>query len=267
TYFFMFVSSHCSAASYNLDALMQNLHKKNITFNLFEDVLHIDFGAQSDVFVFSYGCYVIWNSTKTLEDKTFSLCQEVASGTLNAFVRDQCKVQYSDNTKIHHEDDLIELESQDVYIRFSFSHGLAQSVKLKTFEQSVLKTINETRFLPEQIKKHGKTTLSRRKLSQLIGALFQERNSINLDCDLLDAPDFFWRRPNYEPYYLMSATYMDLHNRLEVLNKRLDTVHELHNFLSSELNHSHSSFLEWIIIILILVEVVLTVAKDILKLI
>jgi uncharacterized Rmd1/YagE family protein len=263
----MFVSSHCSAVSYDLDGLIQSFQKRNIPFNLFEDVLHIDFGDQSDVFIFPYGCYVIWNSTRMLEEKMFALCGDVSTGSLSASVSDQCKVQYGDSTKIHHEDDLIELESHDVYIRFSFSHGLAQSVKLKTFEQSVLKTINETRFLPEQIKKNGKTTLSRRKLSQLIGALFQERNSINLDCDLLDAPAFFWRRPNYEPYYLMSATYMDLANRLEVLNKRLDTVHELHNFLSSELNHSHSSFLEWIIIILILVEVVLTVAKDILKLI
>jgi len=262
----MFISSHCSAASYDLHSLITNLNNKKIHFTQYEDVVHIDFGTQSDVFVFSYGCYVIWNSNKTVEEKTLDLCQEVSNGILENSVKDQCKVKYGENTQIHHEDDLIELESQDIDIRFSFSHGLAQSVKLKTFEQSVLKTIKETRFLPEQIKKHGKTTLSRRKLSQLIGTLFQERNNINLDCDLLDTPDFFWRRPNYESFYLMSVNYMDLDNRLEILKKRLDIVHELHNFLSTELNHSHSSFLEWIIIILIMVEVVLTVAKEILKL-
>ena len=262
----MFTSSHCTATSYNLESLVDQLNYKKIFFKQYKNVLYIDFGTQSDVFVFSYGCYVIWNSNKEVEEKTLALCQNVSTNILEEPIRDQCKVKYGNTTEIHHEEDLIELESQDIDILFSFSHGLAQSVKLKNFEQSIIQIIQETRFLPEQIKKHGKTTLSRRKLSQLIGTLFQKRNNINLDCDLLDTPDFFWRHPSYEPYYLMSASYMDLNKRLEVLNKRLDTVYELHNFLSTELKHAHSSFLEWIIIILIMVEVILTVAKDILKL-
>jgi uncharacterized Rmd1/YagE family protein len=50
-----------------------------------------------------------------------------------------------------------------------------------------------------------------------------------------------------------------------VLYKRLDVIHELFEMLGNELNHQHSSRLEWTIIYLIVIEVVLTVAKDLLK--
>jgi uncharacterized Rmd1/YagE family protein len=44
-------------------------------------------------------------------------------------------------------------------------------------------------------------------------------------------------------------------SRVEVLNKRLDLIKELFDMLASELHNSHSNTLEWIVIILIVVEV------------
>ncbi|MDP2193137.1 MAG: RMD1 family protein [Alphaproteobacteria bacterium] len=261
----MYITSHCTASSYDMVGLSRVLEDEKIPFKRFDSVLYFALHDTTHVFVFAYGCYVIWNSHVHIQEQVRQLCQPVSQGILEHPIKDQCQVQYGQQTTIHYEEDMIELESQDTYILFSFSHGLAQSVKLNNFEQVISNIIKDTRFIPDQIKKYGKTTLSRQKLSQLIGALFQARNSINLDCDLLNTPDFFWKRPCYEPYYFMSAKYIDLNKRLDILNKRLDVIHELHNFLSTELKHAHSSFLEWIVILLISMEVILTVLKDIVK--
>jgi uncharacterized Rmd1/YagE family protein len=40
-----------------------------------------------------------------------------------------------------------------------------------------------------------------------------------------------------------------------VLSNKLDVIHELFEMLADDLNHKHSSFLEWIIIILIAFEI------------
>ena len=99
-----------------------------------------------------------------------------------------------------------------------------------------------------------------------MGELFIERNSINLHLDVLDAPEFFWEYPEMEPLYKMMSNYLDIKSRVEVLNQRLDVVHELFEMLGNELNHQHSSRLEWTIICLIVIEVLLTVSRDLLKL-
>jgi uncharacterized Rmd1/YagE family protein len=55
--------------------------------------------------------------------------------------------------------------------------------------------------------------------------------------------------------YLRVNKYLEVERRVEVLNKRLDIIKELFDMLASELANRHSYTLEWIVIILIMVEV------------
>ena len=159
--------------------------------------------------------------------------------------------------------DEIILNNRDVLTLLSLSHGLAQSVKLSTFEAAIQKTFNTTKHIPEDLAHWGKIPLSRREIRRKMGELFLERNSINLHFDVLDTPEFFWEYPELEPLYAMIANYLDIETRVEVLNQRLDVVHELFEMLGNELNHQHSSRLEWTIIGLIIIEVALTLLRDV----
>ena len=91
-----------------------------------------------------------------------------------------------------------------------------------------------------------------------MGELFITRNSINLNMDILDTPEFFWEYPELEPTYLLMANYLDVRTRVEILNQRLNVLRDLFEMLGSELNHSHSNRLEWTIILLILIEVIIS---------
>ena len=61
------------------------------------------------------------------------------------------------------------------------------------------------------------------------------------------------------PLYLRAAKYLEIDRRAEVLNKRLDIIKELFDMLANELHVAHSNKLEWIIIILIVLEVIFQV--------
>ena len=100
-----------------------------------------------------------------------------------------------------------------------------------------------------------------------MGELFIERSSVNLHFDILDVPEFFWEHSELEPLYRMISKHFDLATRLEVLNKKLDTIRDLFTVLVNELNHQHSSKLEWIIIWLIVIEVVVTLLRDVFEVI
>lgn len=261
----MLCTYHCQFVSFNLKKISTLLGREGFIHRFFDDVLYIEIGKDEDAFLFPYGCVVFWNVSKEKQHQILQICA-LEHPVLQEKTVDSCHFTYGNKTHIYEEEDMIELESNDILIRLSLSHALSQSVKLEVFESSVLKTIENTRPLTNQIHQKGKTFLSRSQISKLIGKLFEERNSINLDTDLLDIPEFFWRRPSYEPYYDQAAKYMDINARLEILNRRLDSLHDLYEFLSNELNHSHSSFLEWIIIFLIGTEIIITILKDILKL-
>lgn len=260
--------SFCTAESYQLAPFVTFLQNEGYVTEFYDDVVHIQKSQEDpkgDVFFFPYGCIISWGLDYASERQMLDLVKNFQVNPLESSVEDYSKFLIGEQTQIHEEADEIVLEEDNVLIKLSISHGLSQSVKLETFEASIKRTIENTRHIPQELAEKGKISVSRKKLAQQLGALFAERNSINLHTDILDVPEFFWRRPKFEPYYTMAAEYMDIATRLDILNKRLDVIHELYDVLSKELNHLHSSRLELVIIYLIVIEVVLVLLKDVFK--
>ncbi|MBS1689769.1 MAG: RMD1 family protein, partial [Bacteroidetes bacterium] len=149
------------------------------------------------------------------------------------------------------------LHNNHVFTKISMSHALAQSVKLQILERSVSNLLDATAPIQKELAQRGSVSLSKTEIAKQMGVLFSERYSINMHSDILDVPEFFWRRPSYEPLYLMTAEFHDITQRQNIMNHRLDMIHDLYSILSDELNARHSSRLEIIIIVLITIEVVI----------
>lgn len=263
-------AAYCVSESYDFAKL--HSHLSEIGFPPIacdRDSLYIKMSSSSerslgDVFIFKYGCVIFWGFNPEDEHRFLAEIAPLQHNTNIEVQIDTCYfvVRGGQETNIEEENDLIILEADDDKIKLSMSYGLSQSVKLAVFENSVDIAINKNKDLPDMLIKTGKILLSRRKLAKKIGHLFVERNSVNLHSTILDTPDFFWRQPRYEAYYNMAIEFLDKDRRIEILNKRLDVMHELYEILSAELQHLHSSRLEWIIIILIMIEVLLSILRD-----
>lgn len=234
---------------------------------LYKDVLHVAMQKDNhfcDAFFFSYGAAVFWGINKEIGLKI--LQEDVRNfeyQPIDDIETDEFTFAYSESSKII--EDEISLPNRDIVTMLAISQGLAQSVKLGTFETALQKTFNSTKAIPEDLAKQGKISLSRREIRKKMGELFIERNSINLHMDVLDTPEFFWEYPELEPLYMMIANYLDIRTRVEVLNQRLDVIHGLFEMLGTELNHLHSSRLEWTIISLIVIEVLITLMRDVFR--
>lgn len=255
---------YCTASSYDISRLFQHLQRLGAT-QLFRDVVHIqikeDKQNKGDLFYFDYGAVVCWGFEEDEEKQILESLKEFEKEPLAKMELDEFTYTYSDTIKI--EEDEIFLHNKSPLTKLAVSHGIAQSVKLSTFEELIQKTIAHTRRLPLDLAQKGKISLSRKEISRKMGEIFIERNFINLHSEILDTPEFFWEYPELEPFYRRTAHYLDVSKRVEVLNKRLNVVHELFEILSSELNHQHTSRLEIIIILLILIEVSLGLLRDV----
>lgn len=262
----------CTATSYAIKPFYESIrtsHKATLFRDAFHVALHKD-GLSCDAFFFSYGAAVLWGVSKEvglimLREIAFAYEQHYIHDRIhdNEAEMDEFTFVYGDTAKIF--EDEITLPNTDMLTKLAFSHGIAQSVKLGTFETRLQKTFNTSKQIPEDLADHGKISLSRREIRRKMGQLFIERNSINLNMDVLDTPEFFWEYPELEPYYKLMAKYLDIETRVGVLNHRLDVIHDLFEMLGNELNHLHSSRLEWIIIILIVMEVGLSLLHDVFK--
>jgi len=259
---------YCTASSYDIPRLYQALQKQGGS-QLYRDIIHTqtreERRTKGDIFYFSYGALVLWGFTEEEEHSLLSFVKEFEREPLSKIELDEFTFAFGESMKI--EEDEIVLQNKSVLTKLAISHGLAQSVKLTVFEEIIQKTIEHTKHLPIGLAKKGKISLSRKEISQKMGELFIERNFINLHTEVLDTPEFFWDHPELEPFYRRTSHYLDVSKRVEILNKRLNVIHELFEILSNELNHQHSSRLEWTIIILIVIEVVIAVLRDLFHLI
>ncbi|TAK74026.1 MAG: sporulation protein [Gammaproteobacteria bacterium] len=255
--------SFCTADSYDLLGLASFFKKKGYLTRIYRDVLHVtNLKRSGDIFFFNHGCFVSWGFKKTFEEKLLEYVKDFVIQPLSTIEADHFFYRSGDETTVDtHEKlrlDIITLDSDDPKIKFAISYGLAQSIKLAAFEEAIKDTIKKNSALPEEIATHGMISLSRRAIFKRMGEIFIARSSINLNIEYLDAPEFFWRNPNLEPFYIMMKKFLDIPSRVMALNQKLDVLQELLDILNSQVQHRHSSLLESIIILLIIVEILIS---------
>lgn len=255
-----------TATSYAMKEIIKALRLNTaVQTHFFRDVLFIemgtdDLGGHKGAFIFPYGVVVMWSLSDEEQSELLETVKPYEEGHYETYEKESISYTYGKKTEI--VNDTLTLSSAHINLQLALSHGLAQSVKLSFFEIIIKKMIDTTRVIPEQLSRYGKITLSRKEIRKKMGEMFLERSFVNLHLDILDTPEYFWEHAELEPIYRMIANHLDLSPRLEVMNKRLDIIHDLFEMLGTELNHQHSNLLEWAIILLIVIEVVLTLMRD-----
>jgi uncharacterized Rmd1/YagE family protein len=254
-------TSFCTADGYDLLSLTNFFKRKGYYVRMARDTLHVtNLKRPGDIFFFNHGCFVCWGFKKHFEEKLIEYVRPFAKQPLARIETDHFFYQYGGETSIDTQErlDIITLDAEEAKIKLAIAYGLSQSIKLEAFEEAILGAIKKNSYLPEEIASRGIISLSRRAIFKRIGEIFIARSSINLNIEYLDAPEFFWRNPSLEPYYIMTKKFLDIPSRVMALNQKLDVLQELLDILNSQVQHRHSSLLESIIILLIAVEIIIS---------
>ena len=258
--------SYCTANSYNLAGIGHYFKKRGYNVRLSRDVVQVSHTRRPiEIFFFIHGCFVSWGLTKNQEAKIVEQINTFTSSPLTKFESDFFCYTHGEETGINADEklrlDVITLDIDNPMVKLAFSYALAQSTKLETFEEAIQDAIRINGSLPQEIATHGVISLSRRAIFKRIGEIFLARSSINLNSEYLDVPDFFWRNPNLEPFFISTKKFLDIPSRVMALNQKLDVLQELLHILNIQVQHSHSNLLESIIIILILIEIMISIIK------
>ncbi|KAM9895506.1 hypothetical protein OXX79_008043 [Metschnikowia pulcherrima] len=231
---------------------------------LADDGGEIEFGKKSDVFIFEYGVVIMWGYSLREEHAFLEDLARFESEKLSAEDIQVEEFNYYITTSYQPRiyNDFITLRDDNNYmLKLSVSHALAQSVKISLFEELVDNTIEDTHDIPQQIAHTGKVEMTRDETMKSIGELFILRININLHGSVLDSPELMWAEPHLEPIYQATRGYLEINQRVELLNQRLEVISDLLQMLKEQLGHSHEENLEFIVVLLVCIEVLVSVVN------
>lgn len=222
----------------------------------YRDAYHIK-KLQGEAWLFDYGVLVGWDLAENDRQQLCSAIETIIEDAVERPFIEQYSYRIESGQPFSILHDLLVIPNDDPLPRLALSHAFAQSAKLEFFEDKAQQVIQQNAYISRELATTGKVSLSRRELAKLRGVLFDTSSDITLHFNLLDTPEFFWDYPELEADYQKLAKYLDLLPRIEIMNKKLETIQGLLDMLAAEQYHKHSSFLEWVIIVLIAVDIVI----------
>ncbi|XP_029349032.1 required for meiotic nuclear division protein 1 homolog [Echeneis naucrates] len=236
-------------------------------------VISTDKAAKPDdnalIFFFREGSVVFWNVEEKTMKKVLRILEhhEIQPYEVALVHWENEEINYAvgeGNTKLERGNFILsdEMDQHEAVLeKFAFSNALCLSVKLAIWEVSLDDFVESIQSIPETLKSGKKVKLSSAEVMQKIGELFALRHCINLRSDLLLTPDFYWDRENLEKLYDKTCQFLSINRRVNVVNEKLEHCTQLTDLMRSHLSEKHSLRLEWMIVILITIEVMFELAK------
>ncbi|CAN9502633.1 unnamed protein product [Ophioblennius macclurei] len=236
-------------------------------------VISTDIAAKPDdnalMFFFREGSVVFWNVEEKTLKKVLRILEhhEIQPYEVALVHWENEEISYSvgpGNTKLERGNFMLSdaMDQQEAVLeKFAFSNALCLSVKLAIWEVSLDNFVESIQSIPETLKSGKRVKLSSAEVMQKIGELFSLRHAINLRSDLLLTPDFYWDREPLEKLYDKTCQFLSINRRVNVVNEKLEHCTQLTDLMRSHLSEKHSLRLEWMIVILITIEVLFELAK------
>lgn len=133
--------------------------------------------------------------------------------------------------------------------------NVSQSVALDLYLQQTNTLLEETNYHTQILERKGKLDVSGRNLKKYIGRTLNIKNHISQNLYIFDSPDETWEDEELNRLDNSLKKTFDLQVRFRTIQDGLGIVKENLELFKDILQYRNSTQLEWIIIILILIEV------------
>ncbi|EDK36315.2 hypothetical protein PGUG_00413 [Meyerozyma guilliermondii ATCC 6260] len=228
-----------------------------------------------EMFIFSYGIVVFWNFSE-IHEKNILADLAFATDSPDTLLINPIDEQDIETEEFHFEydssihrpriyNDMITLRSGDHLIKLTMSHAIAQSTKLCLFESRIVHILQSISKLPRKLALTGRLGLKRSQLLKKSGKLFKLRVDVNLSSSILDTPQFFWSsEPALHPLYSGVREYLEIEQRVQVINDRCKVFLEFSDIISDSMNESNTTRITWMILLIILLSLSVSVLEFVL---
>src|SRR5689334_8525140 len=211
-------------------------------------------GNEQFVYIFKYGvvCFLNYDPIKIS-----SFLQLISAFCKNLFA-EQLSEEFIIETDAKENKigyNKIEIVSAEVDVLRLIMLNVSQSVALDYYSEQTNKLLEETNYHTQSLERKGKLDISGKNLKKYIGKTLLLKNRISENLYIFDSPPETWEDENLNKIDLGLKKTFDLQERFRNVSEGLQIVKDNLELFKDLLQYRNSTLLEWIIILLILVEV------------
>ena len=235
---------------------------------LFSDNDEIFFYLKQDkyLYAFKYGIICVYNFTPT----EISVLKKKINSTLkgdvviNSVISEKLQIVIGGDCFSTDFDNVTLPDSDAEKLRLVMLN-LSHSVALYYYASIAEQLLEDTRRHTSYLENHGQLNIGGKKLKRYIGKVLNVKNKISENLYIFDSHDAAWDDENLNRLNSELKKKFDLKDRYQIINQQVNIVKENLDLFKDIMFHKESSKLEWIIIILIVIEVIDLVILKIIK--
>ncbi len=244
------------AESLNIKKIKSDF-KASIFFGSNSELFYYFEDRERYLYIFNYGVIVFCNYDEVSESEFLRFVQPFSEKWIEAHISEEYEIRLeSEQKRASVKNDYVALSAAGYRAEEAMICMLntGQSVALEYYESLTDAMIEKTKVYTEQLEKEGKLKISKKAALQHIGSVLNVKNSVVDNLYILDDPAIVWDDEDLAYLNRNLKSNFDINSRFKDLDYRLKIVEDNLKLFTELLQHKESARLEWIVIILILVE-------------
>jgi uncharacterized Rmd1/YagE family protein len=247
------VQSHQIAQHLNIRAIRKSF-KAPLVFGD-SDELFYKISDTKYIYVFQFGIISYFNISESRIKEMEAQLIPHGKGAVSDLLSENINVSVQERTLQVHFDSVTIPEIDEEMLRLIMLHT-SQSVALDRYAEITAQLLESASIHTQSLERNGRLKISSRKLKKFIGKTLNIKNGIYENLYIFDSPEVTWEDEQLAKLDNDLKQTFDLKNRYRNIQDRIAIIKENLELFKDIWNHKESSTLEWIIIILIVIEVI-----------
>jgi uncharacterized Rmd1/YagE family protein len=246
------------ASAFDLPAARKVLEGELHGKLLEDNPLLVQFGPTKMVGVFDYGAVVFFDVERDEGRQLIERLKSFAHRENKTYSEDDFVLNIASRSKKPEGTDELVIREFNRDIALVVGAVLSRSVSVEFYEKLVGDALAQLEEPIASLQNTGSIPHSQRGLTKKVGFALAVEQELAYTLSVFDDPDIVWAggKPVEELYKSLKREF-DLEDRIRIIQQKVSIISRSSTFVISRIEGRRSQFLEWIIILLILLEILL----------
>jgi uncharacterized Rmd1/YagE family protein len=228
---------------------------------LLGNTLGQEYGTESKVLIFSFGCIVLINTPEDIMPRLLSFIKKFEPETDLYNWRsytDEYELRIEPEGTLEITDESAVVPRYELFYMELAAIIIAKSVAMEKTEYELGKIFDQLESMIDRLEE-GQLRVGNRELARATAQVTRHQYNTISYIMILDKPDVTWSNSDASLYYEKMSEFFELNDRYTILTKKADIMNNIINGFSFISHSIRGLFVEWVIVLLIVFEVILMV--------